>query len=429
MRNRYKLKILIILSLLSLFTGISKITLAQSSPLDELIRYSNDVNTGVRHVETWEHDVYKGFTLTIAYAILGNPSEPLASGGMLAAVSKPIATTLENPPSIEPIRYLAHEFTPFKIKGAYAQTGRQLLSAGNFLDLWRNIRNVSYIMIILVTVVYGVMIMMRSKTDPRTVVSIQMALPQITVALVLITFSYAIGGLFIDLAGILLSLSKNILSITSWSDLNNLGMIIMGAINGITWTAPLPIVNMSDSISAQLPVVGNLPGAIGGYTLFSLFAIMILIAMINIFIALFTEWASLFIKTAVAPLLILIGSLPSTSSKSGNGFSSWIKGMAAHSISIAGMAVVLEFARRFAVSSDPNALNIQTPSIMGLRNIEKVVAFGLLLVVTAVPATVKNALDVLTPGAVTGAQQKPSDLQKSGAMIYQALPGIGPFRI
>ncbi len=67
------------------------------------------------------------------------------------------------------------------------------------LGVWRAFRNIAYLLFSLVLIAIGFMIMFRRKIDPKTVVTIQNALPQMIVTLVLITFSYAIVGLLIDL--------------------------------------------------------------------------------------------------------------------------------------------------------------------------------------------------------------------------------------
>ncbi|GAB4219191.1 MAG: hypothetical protein Fur009_4100 [Candidatus Microgenomates bacterium] len=81
--------------------------------------------------------------------------------------------------------------------------------------LWENFRNLSFLIITLVLVTIGFMIMFRTKINPQTVISIENALPKIVIAMILITFSYPIVGLMIDLMYISLpivaGLFKNIL--------------------------------------------------------------------------------------------------------------------------------------------------------------------------------------------------------------------------
>ncbi|MBI2611600.1 hypothetical protein HYW54_02520 [Candidatus Gottesmanbacteria bacterium] len=67
------------------------------------------------------------------------------------------------------------------------------------LPIWAAIRNVAYGILVIVMVAIGFMIIFRAKIDPKTVITVQAAIPKIIVTLLLITFSYAIAGFMIDL--------------------------------------------------------------------------------------------------------------------------------------------------------------------------------------------------------------------------------------
>lgn len=92
------------------------------------------------------------------------------------------------------------------VKPAYAQ-GIGFSGLSPILPLWRAFRNVAYGFLIFVLVVIGFMILFRMKIDPRTVISVQNALPRIIITLILITFSYAIVGLLIDVMYLLIFLT------------------------------------------------------------------------------------------------------------------------------------------------------------------------------------------------------------------------------
>ncbi len=123
-------------------------------------------------------------------------------GGALGTGTHFIAQMYENPPA-SGIQYMASA-----IKGgvnigkpAYAQVGG---SGAGVIEpvqkIWQVFRNVAYLAFVIVFVVAGFMIMLRAKLNPQTVVSIQTALPGLVVGLILVTFSYFISGLIIDLA-------------------------------------------------------------------------------------------------------------------------------------------------------------------------------------------------------------------------------------
>ena len=86
------------------------------------------------------------------------------------------------------------------VKPAYAQdstTGFKVL--GPFLNVWRAVRNLTYILFVVGIVGLGLAIMFRAKISPQAVITIQSALPRAIIALLLITFSYAIIGFLIDI--------------------------------------------------------------------------------------------------------------------------------------------------------------------------------------------------------------------------------------
>lgn len=73
-------------------------------------------------------------------------------------------------------------------------------------DMWRGARDIAFGLFILAAIILAFMIMFRVKISPQVVISIQSAIPKLIIALVLVTFSYAIAGLMIDLMYIVIGL-------------------------------------------------------------------------------------------------------------------------------------------------------------------------------------------------------------------------------
>ncbi|HSW48298.1 MAG TPA: hypothetical protein VLG67_04435 [Candidatus Saccharimonadales bacterium] len=82
-------------------------------------------------------------------------------------------------------------------------------------NLWVASRNVAYALLVFACTFIGIGIMLRVKIDPRTVMTIQNQIPKVIIAIILITFSYAISAMMVDLmwvstyAGINMILSSN----------------------------------------------------------------------------------------------------------------------------------------------------------------------------------------------------------------------------
>lgn len=90
------------------------------------------------------------------------------------------------------------------VQPAFAQSpGYGFRSLGPVLEIWKLFRDIVYLLFILAFVIYGFAIMFRSKISAQTVMSIQTALPNLIITLILVTFSYAIAGLIIDFTFVL----------------------------------------------------------------------------------------------------------------------------------------------------------------------------------------------------------------------------------
>ncbi|KKR24489.1 MAG: hypothetical protein UT56_C0015G0014 [Candidatus Levybacteria bacterium GW2011_GWB1_39_7] len=155
-------------------------------------------------------------------------------GGLIGITGQMIAATFDIPVSgSQYVRYLAGNFGIAK-KTYAGNTGDPGLSqdqqnsdptiddvSGNgvgfsglskIMKLWIVFRNVVFMFFVLIFVLIGLGIMFRIKIDPRTVMTIQNQIPKIIIALVLVTFSFAIAGFLIDMMYVLLFLIFNIFS-------------------------------------------------------------------------------------------------------------------------------------------------------------------------------------------------------------------------
>ena len=95
-------------------------------------------------------------------------------------------------------------------KPAYAQ-GIGFAGLTPLLPLWKTARNIAYAVIILFMVAIGLMIIFRMKIDPKTVISLQAAIPKIVITLILITLSYPIVGFMVDLMYLFMAILISIL--------------------------------------------------------------------------------------------------------------------------------------------------------------------------------------------------------------------------
>ncbi len=383
---------------------------------NDLTNLEKRIDQGATDLETWEYELIVGVLRNVALGIAGSapPSvqgvqtgsvNNIGSVGLGGVICHTTAHFLEQPPSLQPVNHLARMFRiPWQPQQAYAQTGTTLLSNYGFETLWKTSRNVCYALLSIVLIIIGVMIMFRVEVSKRTIMTLQLALPRIVMSLILITFSYAIGGFFIDLVAILKNLLGNMFNIP-WANLGNL-------FGQLTWA----IAGLPGHGSGMISQIPNLEGALSGIvsiTMFVLVGLMVIVALITIFVKFIAEWVNLFIRTAFAPFFILIGTLPGEN----NTMFSWLKGMLASAIAIPLTGFGLWIAHAF-VDPASGFSEIQGPGLVaqpGLVN--ALVAFGILLIVPSIPAAVKDALDVLTPSGVSKQQLEVSDLMRTAGMI------------
>lgn len=230
---------------------------------------------------------------------------------------------------------------------AYAQ-GTGYAAMGPFLEFWKGFRNVAYALYIIMFVVVGIMIMLRTKINAQTVITIQAALPNLLITLILITFSYAIVGFMIDIMYFLIYFLVYLLSTigiigTPVEAINRLlggsaWSVIFSGRNSVIWA----VAAASDRL---LSGVGDgLTGFLGkGAAIFSpsalIAAVWLGVTMIKLMFVLVKAYVMLIIQTVTAPLQILMNAMPGSKA-----FSEWIKKTASYLLPFPVVAAMFIFA-------------------------------------------------------------------------------------
>lgn len=108
---------------------------------------------------------------------------------------------LQNTKAVSGIDYVALKLQDLNL---VSEANAQGFGFSNSLEpiqrLWSVARNAAYALSTLVILILAFMIMFRTKLNPQTSITIQSALPKLIIALIFITFSYAIAGFLVDLA-------------------------------------------------------------------------------------------------------------------------------------------------------------------------------------------------------------------------------------
>lgn len=260
---------------------------------------------------------------------------------------------------------------------AYAANGAGFDSLSPLLGIWSAFRNVVYLLFILVFIIVGLAIMLRLKIDPRTVMSVQNQLPKIIINLILITFSFAIAGLLLDLMWVLIYLIINFMNqidpkilpstVTAHLFDNPIGFFnqiidVKGTaagvgrafqqiLQGILTPQTFGVANPSSTSSCDNSIgglfctlgndIGGVVSALGdigahvegifgflvswivGILGTVIITIAILIAMVRLWWSLLQSYVYILINTIIAPFTIFGGLLPGSKA----GFGAWIKSM------------------------------------------------------------------------------------------------------
>ena len=217
------------------------------------------------------------------------------------------------------------------IPEAQAQTGIGFNSLDPVLPLWRGVRNMAFGLFVIATVALAFMIMFRVKISPQVIITAQSALPKIALSIILVTFSYAIAGLLVDLMYVFIGLISTMSSgIPLFGKIATFESLTVGPANtGIFGWIVLYAIFFSFTLLASIFLSTN--SVLGGLVLpfimlFALIAIIILFIMLflsffKILWLLFRTFANILISTIFAPLQITFGVLSPSS-----GFGAWIKG-------------------------------------------------------------------------------------------------------
>lgn len=350
---------------------------------------------------------------------------------VIGQMSSGIAYLIENQPAdtTQFIAYYGHKLGI--VDKAYAQsTGIGFSGLRPLMNLWIAFRNIAYGFVIVIMVMVGFMIMFRAKIDPRTVISIQSAIPRIIITLFLITFSYAIVGLLIDLMYLSIfvilavltqagNLNSNLVgTITNytggwigylWGSLWHSGRGAIDAIVNII-TAPLDLTPIRDILTSQsetaepfflFPIITGAIGAIvdagnsgavefvPSVLAYVLIGVALIFTFIRILVMLINAYIAIMISLIFGPLQIMLGAIPNS-----NAFGSWLKNL------VANLAVfpitVLMFCLAAILTKVAATENLWTPpglSGSGINvAISGLIGLGILFIIPTMAKTIKEAL-------------------------------------
>ncbi len=280
----------------------------------------------------------------------------LAQGGAIGGLSYLTVQLIGNPPAS--FGYYASDLahrSRFGAQPAYAQ-GLGFGALSPILGTWNAFKNIAYYILTVMFFVTGFLILIRHKVSGNVAVTVQNALPRLVITLIVITFSYAIAGLIVDLMYLAiyfiinlfasqifvenahfegslgigsqinlrqLALDTNIFQFTiryifgsdaaAWNVANSVAGIISSALRSTALDKVL-----------QYDVVSGLFDFIVGAIFYVVLAVAMFIAMFRVFFALIMSYAGFVINVVLSPLILLEGAIPGRSP-----WSKWLKNLLA----------------------------------------------------------------------------------------------------
>lgn len=323
------------------------------------------------------------------------------------------------------------------VRPAYAQEGFGFTALQPVLKAWQGMRNIAYSAYILVFLLYGFMIMFRVKLDPKVVTSFELAIPKLIFTLLLITFSYAIAGLLIDLS--------YLISLIVGTALETAGLINFGGITlqgfNITATADMDLLSarnlltskglgfmtlgfitafkifLSDSITHIVSLITGLPQIVfNSFGLISLIVKIILIlalvyVMFKIFFMFLQAYAKIILTIVFSPVILLGNVMPGS-----DAFGGWVRGLIAELSVFPTTIIVMMISATFistGISLGPNiqispgetpfpeGTSIWTPpgfggplTTGGNQGASALIGYAILLLAPKIADMIKDALSV-----------------------------------
>ncbi len=245
-------------------------------------------------------------------ALVDDPDVPIGYKlGLVGAIDAPISAMLDNPPRIDVTEHLAQEWIPNyeQTGGVYAESGYQMLQgSANITELWGFLRNIAYMLFVVVFIVAGFMIMFRHKLGGQTMVTVYNTLPNIVVGLVLVTFSFAIVGFMLDIGAVLIRVVSGLLEISDPVDATD-PFGVMGS-----------YIHLSGSQIIKA-FTSNILSLVAGYLFLFMGSIISLIIMlavigvivsasIKIFFTLIKAYVAILFDTIASPIVFAMATIP-----------------------------------------------------------------------------------------------------------------------
>lgn len=296
--------------------------------------------------ETYSINMVENFLQSALIYGLGEPELRGGNGvaGAIPSMGKAIGMIYQSAPASGQLYVadLLHNANIGLAQPAYAQTGVGGLGFSSLepiLEAWKQFRNLAYLFFIIVTLIVGFMIMLRQKVGGQAAVTAQQAIPNIVIALIAVTFSYAIAGFLIDMMYVMMYLMVGLFSDVATLDDVSSNILELGQriITVDTLKTAYGSVNEFTAASLAEIKIEEIIGAVAGVIFAVIIAFAYLFALVGLFFELLKTYVSIIISILLSPLLLMMGALPGR----GDVFSGWVKSLVGNLIAFPTVLLLL----------------------------------------------------------------------------------------
>jgi hypothetical protein len=243
--------------------------------------------------------------------------------GVLGDINSGIVA-LYNPPA-SARTYVADLMKSAKIIPEAQAQGLGFSALDPILETWKSFRNLAYLFFVVIFLIIGFMIMFRTKVG-QAAITAQQAIPSVIVAMLAVTFSYAIAGFMIDIMYVVMYVLASYF--TEGSEIINgnifglVGLMFKGT-GGATQNAIEQFMEDALNIGFVGEAIAWLSSLLGTVII----GIAILFATFKVFFELVKTYVSVLIQIIFSPIILMLGALPGK-----NAFGNWIKNLAGNLI-------------------------------------------------------------------------------------------------
>lgn len=240
---------------------------------------------------------------TVGYGVLGDVSK-----GIVALYTPPASTRT----------YVADVMKSAKIIPEAQAQGLGFAALDPILETWKAFRNLAYLFFVVIFLIIGFMIMFRTKVG-QAAITAQQAIPSVIIAMLAVTFSYAIAGFLIDVMYVVMYMLAAYFS--EGTEIVNQNIFELGGMmfSGSSENTQLAIQRFMEDI-LNLGLVGQAVTWLSGLLGTVIIGLAILFSVFKIFFELVKTYVAILVQIIFSPIILMMGAFPGK-----NVFGKWIK--------------------------------------------------------------------------------------------------------